>query len=665
MPQPTYFSFRQASDWQNGHLSHLELKQHSLHLKREKRYKHSKRLSFTPTDDQDSWLDAHYSINGWYWLNNRNQIFRYEHQLKQRELILQLSISDKAYRLAVQGEYIYLLTINSEAIEQDNSSQLHCYYVNNGQLKWKIDNWKQHTFFGLSLAVTSHEAIVVLAQTMEQEEAALLQFDSLGLPMQEAKLPKPIALTNELYGQGWHSSNRIIEQDNKVYMLDQEQKQLITYHSLSNSLKVLELPQVEGKPSTFSIDDDGNFWIVCNKEKQGKCELLCINTLGEVIEEGQLLLDYCDYMIWRKHALYVFNLLRHDIYILEPKLLPLFSTFYDGFRGQWISPPMDSGVIDNEWHRFVLSLRKEHDTAVNVKYYASNSGDIDHEKLQGLWQHQWDDPTDALFIHAKGRYLWISIELIGTDLHSPHIDSLEVHFPRQSYVKDLPVIFQRSDNGFLTQFLSIFQTMLEDTDILVDSATRKLEGSQVHSQSLKWLISWLGLDTDDYWTEEQLRLLLLEAPKLYSLRGTKYAIEKLVEIYTGSKPIILEYEDIKPLKENVELGEVVDRLYAADEHTFNVLVKADDVNSELKKITLQHILDRYKPVFTHCKLVILQPWVYMDLHSYLGMNTFLTAPQQLLLNGRSSMPHHTITLDNGQQNQLDKHSRLGLNSKLE
>ncbi len=207
--------------------------------------------------------------------------------------------------------------------------------------------------------------------------------------------------------------------------------------------------------------------------------------------------------------------------------------------------------------------------------------------------------------------------------------------------------------------------MIEDTDERISSVSRTLEGNQVSGKSLRWLLGWLGIESEDYWSEEQLRELLREAPKLYSMRGTKYAIETLVRIYTGHTPIVLEYEQIKPLKENVELGEVAERLYAADAHSFNVLVKQEHVDTELKRVTLQYIIESYKPVFTTFKLVVLQPWVYMDLHSYLGMNTVLSEPTLLTLDGRSSMPHHTITIDVGQENRMDKHTRLGLNSRLE
>ena len=142
-------------------------------------------------------------------------------------------------------------------------------------------------------------------------------------------------------------------------------------------------------------------------------------------------------------------------------------------------------------------------------------------------------------------------------------------------------------------------------------------------------------------------------------------MEELIAIYTGEKPIILEYEQVKPLKENAELGEVAERLYAAEPHVFNVLVKAEHADTEKKRITLQQLIDSFKPTFATCKLIVLQPWVYMDLHSYLGVNTVLSEPTLLTLDGRSSMPHHTITIDVEQDNRMDQHTRLGIDSRLE
>lgn len=665
MQNKTYFSFRQSSDWQNGILNNLEFDQHGLRLMREQRYRHSKRITFQAPTDLDQWLDAFEAEEGWYWLNNQNQIYRFEKQFRHRELVLKLELDeeDKAYRLAVKGELLFVLTYNEKQL---NVSHLYCFYLSNGQLRWKQEQWKHAKFIGYSLAVTSAESIVILAQLDTQEELYLLQLDALGYPMHElviSSLTFEPSLMNEV--NKWNQAYRLVGDEHKVYLFNSNEKQMISYNSTTQQIKKIALSPLYDDVVVFTVDYSGNLWFVQEQTEQNITELICFNEAGEIVQQGQLSIGACHYLLVSKKMVIVCDIEQKLAYLLEPKQLPLFSESLNGYRGVWISQPLDSEKIGTEWHRLTMATEKQHDTTVNIKYFASDNKKVKLEQLEGLWSPTIEDAKDALFNRAIGRYLWIAIEIIATDLHTPYIKSLEVHFPRNSYVKDLPVIFQRSDQGFLTHYLSLFQTMLEDTDLKIENATRKLEPNQVNQQSLKWLIGWLGLDTDDYWSDEQLRELLKEAPKLFSLRGTKYAIEKLVEIYTGSKPIILEYDDIKPLKENIELGEVVEKLYAADEHTFNVLVKADDVSSELKKVTLQHILDRYKPVFTTCKLVILQPWVYMDLHSYLGMNTFLTAPQQLMLNGQMSMPHHTITLDVGQHNQLDKHSRIGLNSKLE
>jgi hypothetical protein len=82
-------------------------------------------------------------------------------------------------------------------------------------------------------------------------------------------------------------------------------------------------------------------------------------------------------------------------------------------------------------------------------------------------------------------------------------------------------------------------------------------------------------------------------------------------------------------------------------------------------VTLQHLIETCKPAFTTFKLIVLQPWVYMDLHSYLGMNTVLSEPDLLTLDEHSSMPHHTITIDRGFDHRLDLHTRLGIDSRLE
>src|SRR5262249_49456323 len=50
---------------------------------------------------------------------------------------------------------------------------------------------------------------------------------------------------------------------------------------------------------------------------------------------------------------------------------------------------------------------------------------------------------------------------------------------------------------------------------------------------LPWLASWLGLAFNDYWPETRRRHLLTEAMDLYRWRGTRYGLQRMIEVCTG------------------------------------------------------------------------------------------------------------------------------------
>ena len=54
------------------------------------------------------------------------------------------------------------------------------------------------------------------------------------------------------------------------------------------------------------------------------------------------------------------------------------------------------------------------------------------------------------------------------------------------------------------------------------------------------LASWVGLQIDDNWRDEQLRQLLARAVELHRWRGTLRGLTALVEAYTGATPDITE-----------------------------------------------------------------------------------------------------------------------------
>ena len=78
------------------------------------------------------------------------------------------------------------------------------------------------------------------------------------------------------------------------------------------------------------------------------------------------------------------------------------------------------------------------------------------------------NPTDALFIeNMKGRFLWFKLNLYSHDPStSPLINSIKAYYPRKSYLRYLPAVYQENnkDQDLLVRFLSIFETFFMDLE---------------------------------------------------------------------------------------------------------------------------------------------------------------------------------------------------------
>jgi len=689
MNQPTFFTFRKPSDWGSGTTFQLQGELTGLQIARDYMYRQVKRTNIPFIHGHETIVDTILTNDErWYMLDSKGCIWRTDLNSSLVELVMSLPYEEsyQAARIAVNRESIIVL------YDGENGSMLQSFLLDRAQLKWSTTAWYSDYFIGYELINDDQDGIIIIGQISSSEDTQLLRFDAIGDPMLNVEMPKRKVLQDQLLQAPTGQKHYQLLQDDQhnILILDSNEQRLLRWQLNNNMLSLITVALPFQNVCAICYHPNHQYWaLVSREEEELGCELISFSLDGSIKKRGQLELALGQQVEAGKHNLYIWNDKQQEIYTVHPISETAYWKERHGHIGVWCSQSLDSGVAATEWHRVKLQVQKHQDTQWNLSYYASDQleivlgQEIIHldqyirndsipvleklDTLAPLWITPLKDAEDALLHRANGRYLWIFIELIGSSMHSPIVESMEVYFPRSSYLAYLPSIYQRetTSQDFLSRYLSIYQSLLEDTDQSIASVTRSLEPNQVKGRSLHWLLGWLGIESDDYWSEHQLRELMKEAPKLYSMRGTKYAIETLVRIYTGFTPIVLEYEQIKPLKENVELGDVAERLYAADLHAFNVLVKAEHVDTELKRVTLQHIVENYKPVFATFKLVILQPWVYMDLHSYLGMNTVLSEPTLLTLDGRSSMPHHTITIDVGQDNRIDKHTRLGLNSRLE
>jgi phage tail-like protein len=109
------------------------------------------------------------------------------------------------------------------------------------------------------------------------------------------------------------------------------------------------------------------------------------------------------------------------------------------------------------------------------------------------------------------------------------------------YLQHLPMIFH--ENDFLRGFLLIFEAIWEPLEWRQDCIEYYADPRTCPAAFLPWLAGWLNLAFPPQWPESHMRRVLAEAMNLYRWRGTRYGLERIIEVYTGLTPLISERPD--------------------------------------------------------------------------------------------------------------------------
>jgi phage tail-like protein len=297
------------------------------------------------------------------------------------------------------------------------------------------------------------------------------------------------------------------------------------------------------------------------------------------------------------------------------------------------------------------------------------------------------NPKDTLIAGANGRYLRFKIELLSdeTGKNTPLIKQLRVYFPRITYLRYLPETYQEDakKRDFLERFLSLFETFMSHSEEQVVDFTKYLDPSSVPGKFIPWLSSWLAIAHDENWSLEKKRELIRQAARLYKIRGTPRIFRQIIKLFYGKSPIVVEPfqfncidnpEIKKQMKELFGFQELVDESVEDRPHRFTVVVppRWEDPDSLLKtaeevtaveRNTMQRIVDTEKPADTTGTLQVLEPWFYLDMHTYLGINTLLTKTEFVL--GQTSVIGRDTVIDGKEKaGQLGRKSRIGIDLTL-
>lgn len=258
-------------------------------------------------------------------------------------------------------------------------------------------------------------------------------------------------------------------------------------------------------------------------------------------------------------------------------------------------------------------------------------------------------------LSARGRYLYVGLELVGTDDSAPSVEQIRAFCARESIRRHLPDLY--SDSAFLDDFLAVFETVFDDVEAEIDGLTRYLDPAGTPRQALSWLESWFGVDKTGGWPESARRELLARAPALFRKRGTKAGVRELVGLYlrhaSGSEAATVFFFEPSDF-ECIDRPAVRDAVDAALPGTADVVCYYDSSAGTTASEEIESIVASETPAHVPTAVAPLEPSCSLDGATFLGRNSRLTRRQFAL--GETAL-HGNSTLDEPDYERSDQRAR--------
>jgi phage tail-like protein len=150
-------------------------------------------------------------------------------------------------------------------------------------------------------------------------------------------------------------------------------------------------------------------------------------------------------------------------------------------------------------------------------------------------------------------------------------------YHRGRYLEYLPSLYEQ--DSFMGRFLMLFESFWGPIERQITDIHHYLDPDLTPARFLPWLATWFDLVLDDNWSEAQQRELLNSVIWLYRRRGTRVALQRYLEIFTGQPVEILEKRAKNmTLGRKARLGVGVALGTSNMPHTFTVKVKVSPIS---------------------------------------------------------------------------------------
>lgn len=292
-----------------------------------------------------------------------------------------------------------------------------------------------------------------------------------------------------------------------------------------------------------------------------------------------------------------------------------------------------------------------------------------------------DDP-DCLVQSRPGRYLRLQLKLKSNGVMSPTLQSIQVGFPRSSYLQYLPAVYQEDDQSrvFLDRFLRIFQSTFDGMDQTLDNLWTRFDPMSVPGSWFNWLASWLAFPINPLWSDSQRRSTLKSAGQIYRLRGTPSGVQQLIKQYSGVDARLIEHFRLRQLiilpdlpSSNTALGSGM-RLWSRDYYRrlqvgvysqvgyfdlggetepdmealawganeFTVFFDCDPYQVSSTTKSVSQVVEREKPAYAKANYAPVFPRMRVGVQSTLGVDTRVGEITPLLLGTTGVLDYDSI-----------------------
>lgn len=211
---------------------------------------------------------------------------------------------------------------------------------------------------------------------------------------------------------------------------------------------------------------------------------------------------------------------------------------------------------------------------------------------------------------------------------------------RESYIKWLPAIYQRSDTtgrNVVRDVLWLVQHMFGSIDNILDTIHTYFDSYETPSAFLPWLAGWSAMLLEPDWPENKKRRLIKKAMELYRLRGTVRGLKLFISLFTGMEPDLIENE--WPFKgfcigvsSTVGIDTVI--LPPVDKcHSFVVLMPHEFKDTSPEEIIRLHeIVDRERPSHSTYMLKFAEPKIPVEEREFyrIGVSSGINVGQEVV-----------------------------------